>query len=755
MTAILYIARTLFFCALVLSPVILGYHFLCRALDRSIRSRTIALVWSVLLLRLCLPIPAFVTPIILSGQDNAPVVVVPAETEKVESAVPETVDTRTLFVNSPATVPSPAPEQNLSPVESPLASRIFLSVPEILALVWLCGVVFSLTIRSVRYAIGMHTLKRHAYQADDRLMEISHKLCESWHIRKPVRVRICPALSGPVVCGVLRPMICLPEMEYSADMAAGIFAHELTHIRRCDLMKKRLWNLAVSLHWYNPLVYLARRDADRFLELACDEAFLTPVSEAARVKYGEVLLSILRNGREDAPGTPFSPKSGTVRERFSHILSFTVKKRGIVPAVLLCAVILLSPLFLGCETVREKTSDADKPAVETAAPDTETSAQPAAEPYTDVIPLHFTPFVSIELPESLADFTRRDTEVELFGMHGTLEEYYRDEDSLYLYRFVADGKEIASWCGYTYDTDADGDGIHEAIVGNKYAIDGADYDTDKRDWYPFYVLALVNGEIRSSGDIGKLLYDTGELCISVSFRERASSNICTRRNIAADGTYDYVCRMAQLDRTADGGMQITITETAVTHNDNNFRVTNGDWELYYDMNDPQYVHLRNTKSGRMYDYGDYRGTDVTGRDLGYNLSPKSDFGLTVSKNGEYAAILYPMARYDYATPVYQSAVVLELGSGDTLAYPFISDYSRCAAHGLTTDVLAPYQADANGFGSLPQYRCTTTCTETDDGFTFRMTLLTDDGKVQLAGEVTYTFLDGLLSEYTPVETIEP
>lgn len=755
MTAILYLARTLFFCALVLSPVILGYHFLCRALDRSIRSRTIALVWSVLLLRLCLPIPAFVSPIALPAQNATPMVVVPTETDTSESAAPETVDTRTLFVNSPATVPSPAPEQNLSPVESPLASRIFLSVPEILALVWLCGVVFSLTIRSVRYAIGMHTLKRHAYQADDRLMEILHKLCESWHIRKSVRVRICPALSGPVVCGVLRPVICLPEIEYSTDMAAGIFAHELTHIRRCDLMKKRLWNLAVSLHWYNPLVYLARRDADRFLELACDEAFLTPVSEAARVKYGEVLLSILRCGRENAPGTPFSPKSGTVRERFSHILSFTVKKRGIVPAVLLCTVILLSPLFLGCETARDKTSDADKPAVETAAPDTETSAQPAAEPYTDVIPLHFTPFVSVEMPESLADFSRRDTDIELFGMHGTLEEYYRDEDSLYLYRFVADGKEIASWRGYTYDTDADGDGIHEAISGRAYALDGAEYDTDKRDWYPFYVLALVNGEIQISEDIGKLLYDAGEFCVGVSFLDRAYSNICTKRNIASDGTYDYVYRAAQLDRTEGGGMQITITDTTVTHYDNNFRVTDGDWALYYDMNDPDYLRLENTKSGQKYNYGDYRGTDVTGRDLGYNLSPKSDFGLLVSPNGEYAAILYPMARYDYATPTYQTAVVVDLGSGDTLAYPYVSDYGRCTAHGVTTDVLAPYQADADGFGSLPQYRCTTSCTATDDGLTFHMTLLSDDGKVQLSGEMTYTFLDGLLSEYTPVETIVP
>lgn len=753
MTAILYLSRTLFFCSLVLSPLILLFHHLCRTLDRSICSRTIALIWSVLLLRLCLPIPAFVSPITLPTREAASLHVTPAETA--ESTVSETTVLSPLPADSPAIRPASLPEQDTVFATAEKAARPSLSPVEMLSLVWLGGVLLSFVLQSARYGIGIRALQRHAYPADDGLTAISHRLCEKWHIRRSVRVMICPALSGPVVCGVLHPVICLPEMAYSNNMATGIFAHELTHIKRHDLLKKRLWKLAVSLHWYNPLVYLARRDADRFLELACDETILTPVSEAARVQYGEVLLSILQNGIENAPGTPFSPKSGTVRERFTHILSFTAKKRGIVPAVLLCAVILLSPLFLGCETVREKTSDADKPAVETIAPDTETSAQPAAEPYTDVIPLHFTPFVSIELPESLADFTRRDTEVELFGMHGTLEEYYRDEDTLYLYRFVADGKEIASWRGYTYDTDADGDGIHEAIVGNTYAIDGADYDTDKRDWYPFYVLALVNGEIRSSGDIGKLLYDTGELCISVSFRDRTSSNICTRRNIASDGTYDYVCRMAQLDRTADGGMQITITDTTVTHYDNNFRVTDGDWALYYDMNDPDYLRLENTKSGQKYNYGDYRGTDVTGRDLGYNLSPQSDFGLVVSQDGTYAAILYPTARYDYTSPIYQAAVVVDLASGDTLAYPYISDYTRCAAHGVTTDVLSPYQADANGFGSLPQYRCTTTCTATDDGFTFQMTLLTDDGKLRLAGDVTYTFRDGLLSAYTPVETILP
>ena len=80
MTAILYLSRTLFFCSLVLSPLILLFHHLCRTLDRSICSRTIALIWSVLLLRLCLPIPAFFSPITLPTRDAASLHVTPPET---------------------------------------------------------------------------------------------------------------------------------------------------------------------------------------------------------------------------------------------------------------------------------------------------------------------------------------------------------------------------------------------------------------------------------------------------------------------------------------------------------------------------------------------------------------------------------------------------------------------------------------------------------------------------------------------------
>lgn len=62
----------------------------------------------------------------------------------------------------------------------------------------------------------------------------------------------------PFVLGVFRPVIYLPS-GLPEEERSHILLHERTHIRRLDYVTRALAWLAVSVHWFNPLVWLSFR----------------------------------------------------------------------------------------------------------------------------------------------------------------------------------------------------------------------------------------------------------------------------------------------------------------------------------------------------------------------------------------------------------------------------------------------------------------------------------------------------------------
>lgn len=88
-----------------------------------------------------------------------------------------------------------------------------------------------------------------------------------------VPVYACALLSSPALTGLLRPRILLPE-GVEEERRAFALAHEAMHARRRDLWRKALLLWVCALHWFNPLVWLLRRAAERDMEIACDAALL-------------------------------------------------------------------------------------------------------------------------------------------------------------------------------------------------------------------------------------------------------------------------------------------------------------------------------------------------------------------------------------------------------------------------------------------------------------------------------------------------
>lgn len=96
---------------------------------------------------------------------------------------------------------------------------------------------------------------------------------------------------GPCVLGFFPPKIYLPP-GLDEKTRRYVVLHEHTHIRRGDPIVKALTFLALCLHWFNPLLWLAWVLACRDMEGSCDESVLRQSPPEAKAAYSAALLSL-------------------------------------------------------------------------------------------------------------------------------------------------------------------------------------------------------------------------------------------------------------------------------------------------------------------------------------------------------------------------------------------------------------------------------------------------------------------------------
>ena len=138
------------------------------------------------------------------------------------------------------------------------------------------------------------------------------------------------AVDSPMAVGLFRPRLLLPEECFESRQLAFILRHELTHYRRRDLWYKLVLLAANALHWFNPLIWLLRREAEQDLELTCDGAVVSGADDETRRAYSEALLASIRPRKGRAVlSTHFSSGKAAMKERFRNILGKRGRKRGL------------------------------------------------------------------------------------------------------------------------------------------------------------------------------------------------------------------------------------------------------------------------------------------------------------------------------------------------------------------------------------------------------------------------------------------
>ena len=143
---------------------------------------------------------------------------------------------------------------------------------------------------------------------------------------------------SPFVLGIIKPKIYLPFNMNEKDME-HVVAHEMAHIRRKDHFWKPLGFLLLTLHWFNPLMWLGYVLLCRDIELACDEKVIKELDHDARADYSQALLTCSVNRRMIA-ACPLAFGEVGVKDRVKSVLNY--KKPAfwiIIVAVVACVAV--------------------------------------------------------------------------------------------------------------------------------------------------------------------------------------------------------------------------------------------------------------------------------------------------------------------------------------------------------------------------------------------------------------------------------
>lgn len=173
-------------------------------------------------------------------------------------------------------------------------------------------------------------------------------------------VYLSDSIATPFVMGVIAPKIYLPSDTPKAERRF-IIAHERHHLHRGDPLWKLLGYLALCVHWFNPLVWLAFFLGGKDMEMSCDEAVLNCLGEDIRADYSQALLRLATHKRLIA-GMPLAFGEGETKGRVRNMARW---RRPKVWVSGICAVLCLAVLAV-CALNPQKSDSTPVGAVVTA-----------------------------------------------------------------------------------------------------------------------------------------------------------------------------------------------------------------------------------------------------------------------------------------------------------------------------------------------------------------------------------------------------
>lgn len=186
---------------------------------------------------------------------------------------------------------------------------------------------------SIIWAIGMLVMLIYSFI---QFVRLKGKLVGSMPLQD--NIYLADHINAPFVMGFIKPNIYLPSSTSKTEQEF-IIAHELYHIKRLDHIARILGFIALTIHWFNPLVWLAFVLSGKDMEMSCDEAIMQKMSADIRAEYSQSLLRFA-TGRQYITATPLAFGEGDTKDRVKNVMNYKSPMLWVMALALITVVVL-------------------------------------------------------------------------------------------------------------------------------------------------------------------------------------------------------------------------------------------------------------------------------------------------------------------------------------------------------------------------------------------------------------------------------
>lgn len=195
----------------------------------------------------------------------------------------ELIDVKTPMISVERDTPAGLYEESAASTEKSSEFRLFFqsilsgittaNVINGIGLIWLAGFILLLG-RLLYGAASLRRFKKSLVRIQNvRLDNILRQAQKTFHFRSLPEVYASRSAKSPVVLGITRPLVVLPQKVYgklNTKEIRSILFHELSHIYHKDQVTGVLQRIVTALYWWNPFVHAMSTDYSKAREEISD-----------------------------------------------------------------------------------------------------------------------------------------------------------------------------------------------------------------------------------------------------------------------------------------------------------------------------------------------------------------------------------------------------------------------------------------------------------------------------------------------------